>query len=54
MIGKKVKEVQNRIKIGIGRILNDCFIIKNKNVASNMKLPKMKYVASIMERKYKA
>ena len=51
MVGKKVKEVQSRIKIGVGRILNDCFITKNGNVASNMKLPKIEYVASIMERR---
>ena len=51
MVGKKVREVQSRIKIGVGRILNDCFITKNGNVASNMKLPKMEYVASIMERR---
>ena len=41
------------IKIEVGRTLNDCFITKNGNVASNMKLPKIKNVASIMEqRKY--
>ena len=51
MVGKKVREVQSRIKIGVGRILNDCFITKNGNVASNIKLPKVKYVASIMERR---
>ena len=51
MVGKKVREVQSRIKVGVGRILNDCFITKNRNVASNMKLPKMEYVASIMERR---
>ena len=53
MVGIKVKEVQSRIKIGVGRTLNDCFITKNENIASNMKLPKIKNVAGIMEqRKY--
>ena len=51
MVGKKVREVQIRIKIGVGRILNDCIITKNENVASNMKLLKMEYVASIMKRR---
>ena len=39
------------IKIGVGRTLNDCFITKNGNVATNMKLPKIENVASIMERR---
>ena len=51
MVGIKVKEVQSRIKIGVGRTLNDCFITKNRNVASNMKLPKIENVAGIMERR---
>ena len=54
MICIKVNEVQSRIKIGVGRTLNDCFITKNRNVASNMKLSKIENVAGIMERrKYK-
>ena len=51
MVGKKVGEVQSRIKVGVCRILNDCFITKNRNVASNMKLPKIENVADIMERR---
>ena len=51
IIGIKVNEVYSRIKIGVGRILNDCFITKNRNVASNMKLPKIENVADIMERR---
>ena len=41
MVGIKVKEVYSRITIGIGRTLNGCFINKNGNVASNMKLSKI-------------
>ena len=53
MVGIKVKELQSRIKIEVGRTLNDYFITKNENIASNMKLPKIKNVAGIMEqRKY--
>ena len=33
------------IKIGVGRTLNCRFIAKNKNLASNMKLSKIKNVA---------
>ena len=54
MVGIKVNEVQSRIKIGVGKTLNDCFITKNRNVASNMKLPKIENEAGITERrKYK-
>ena len=51
MVGIKVNEIQSRIKIGVYRTLNDCFITKNRNVASNMKLPKIENVASIMKRR---
>ena len=49
MVGIKVKEVQSKIKIGAGRTLNDCFITKNGNVASNIKLPKIENITGIME-----
>ena len=51
MVGIKVNEVQSRLKIGVGRTLNDCFITKNKNVANNIKLPKIENVADIMKRR---
>ena len=51
MVGIKVKEVQNRIKIGVGRTLNDYFITKNENIATNMELPKIVNVAGIMKQR---
>ena len=37
----------------VGRTLNDCFITKNENITSNIKLSKIKNIADIMElRKY--
>ena len=51
MVGIKVNEVQSRIKIGVGKTLNDCFITKNRNMTSNIKLSKIKNIAGIIERK---